>query len=98
MLRTDNRGVARAFARQQAATNSNNQFYSPDGVTLYSYGAHWPIAVWHKGVCYFHRERHSVTTSKHTSLARGAAAMARIPWSTVETRRDLMALQGKAFL
>lgn len=98
MLRTDNRGVARAFAERRAATNSNNQFFSPDGIILYSYGHHWPVAAWIDGTCVFHNERRSVTTSKQTGYARGAAAIAHVPTATVETRKELMALQGKAFL
>lgn len=98
MLRTSNRGVADAFAQRRAAINSNGQMFSPDGVTLYSYGAHWPIAAWIKGECVFHSERCSVTTSKQTSFARGAAAIAGVPVRTVPTRRDLLAEQGKAFL
>jgi len=69
MLRTNNRGVASAFARQEAATNSNGQFFSPDGRTLYSYGAHWPLAAWINGRFHINDARYSVTTSKHRSFA-----------------------------
>lgn len=98
MLRTDNRGVASAFAQHRAATNFNGQFFSPDGVTLYSYGEHWPVAAWIDGTCVFHNERCSVTTSKQTSYARAAVAYQGITPDNVETRRELMARQGKAFL
>lgn len=69
MLRTNNRGVAAAFARQQPAVNSNGQFFSPDGRVLYSYGAHWPLAVWKGGKLYINDARYSATTSKHRSFA-----------------------------
>lgn len=71
MLRTSNRGVAAAFARQEAAVNSNGQYFSPDGRTLYSYGAHWPLAAWRNGQLHINDVRYSVTTSKHRSFAIG---------------------------
>ena len=87
MLRTNNRGVAQAFAERRPATNSNGQFYSPDGITLYSYGDHWPIARWVDGECVFHQERYGIPTSKHTSFAFAAVPRAFI--HTVPTRNDL---------
>ena len=69
MLRTNNRGVAARFAYGLPAVNSNGQFYSPDGVTLYSYGAHWPLAKWIDGKFHVNDARYSVTTSKHRSFA-----------------------------
>lgn len=72
-FRTDNRGVAHAFARKNAATNSNGQFYT-NGKVLYSYGAHWPLAAWIDGKLYVNDARYSVTTSKHRSFACAALA------------------------
>lgn len=71
MLRTNNRGVAAAFANRRPATNSNGQFFSPDGITLYSYGAHWPVARWHDGQLHVNDGKYSVTTSKHRSFMVG---------------------------
>jgi len=70
MLRTTNRGVAAAFAKQQAAVNSNGQFYT-DGRVLYSYGEHWPVAAWINGRLHVNDARYSTTTSKHRSFAIG---------------------------
>ncbi len=69
MLRTNNRGVAARFAQGLPAVNSNGQFFSPDGVTLYSYGANWPLARWVDGKFHINDARYSVTTSKHRSFA-----------------------------
>ncbi len=70
MLRTNNRGVALAFARKRAARNSNGQFYT-DGHTLYSYGPHWPVAAWDGSTLHLNDGKYSVTTSKHRSFAIG---------------------------
>lgn len=75
MFRTDNRGVAKAFADGRAAINSNGQLFSPDGRIIYSYGAHWPIAAWVDGKLHVNRDRYGVTTSKHTSYVLGALAI-----------------------
>ena len=98
MQRTDGRGVGTAFVQGKPACNSNSQLFSPDGVTVYSYGAHWPIAAWIDNELVMHKEKRSVTTSKHTSYIRTAAAYLGLPIKWVETRRELLALQGKAFL
>lgn len=73
--RTNGRGVAEAFARQQPATNSNDQFYT-DGRTAWSYGAHWPLAHWNGGRVFVNTDKRSVTTSKHLSYVRAALAYA----------------------
>lgn len=70
MQRADNRGVALAWANQQAAMNSNGQYYT-DGRVLYSYGPHWPLAAWVDGRPVICDEKYSVTTSKHRSFAVG---------------------------
>lgn len=70
MLRTNNRGVAAAFARHQEAVNSNGQFFST-GRVLYSYGSHWPVAVWAEDGLHLNDARYSPTTSKHRSFAIG---------------------------
>ncbi len=94
MLRTNNRGVAAAFARQEAATNSNNQFFSPDGRVLYSYGAHWPLAVWKDGKVYVNDVRYSSTTSKHRGFAIGGLIREgvidkHVPVESLERMKDL---------
>jgi hypothetical protein len=67
-IRTDGRGVGRAFAERKAATNSNHQLYT-DGRTIWSYGSHWPLAHWgDDGQLYFNADRYSTTTSKHRSF------------------------------
>lgn len=68
MLRTNNRGVAAAFVKRQAAVNSSGQYYT-DGETLYSYGIHWPVAAWVGGRLHINDDRYSTTTSKHRSFA-----------------------------
>ncbi len=45
---------------------ADNLFYE-DGV-LYSYGYHWPIAVWHDTFCCVNTSRRSNTSSKHVAL------------------------------
>ncbi len=46
-----------------------------DGV-LYSYGKHWPIAVWNAGTVYVNKERRSATSSKHYDLITQASVSA----------------------
>lgn len=66
--RTTGRGVAQAFARREAATNSNGQLFT-NGRTIWSYGFHWPLAHWGPdGKLYMNEDRYSVTTSKHRSF------------------------------
>lgn len=66
--RTTGRGVGQAFARREAATNSNGQLFT-DGRTIWSYGSHWPLAMWGRdGKLYMNADRYSVTTSKHRSF------------------------------
>lgn len=77
MLRTNNRGVAARFANGLPAVNSNGQFFSPDGITLYSYGAHWPLAKWIDGKFHVNDGRFSATTSKHRSFAISGVARER---------------------
>jgi hypothetical protein len=75
MLRTDNRGVAKAFAEHREAINSNGQYYTGregGNLVLYSYGKHWPVAAWINGQLHINDDRYGVTTSKHRSYMIGA--------------------------
>lgn len=64
-----NQEVADAWAMGYRA-EGNNMF--TDGVTIYSYGYHFPIATRVNGCILYNRTYYSSTTSKHQSLVRRA--------------------------
>ena len=68
---TSHEEVARLFAHRQKGKGFN--VYT-DGKTIYSYGDHWPIAVWIGGICYLNTSKTSVSTSKHTTYVERAVA------------------------
>lgn len=97
MLRTDNRGVARAFAERRAATNSNGQFFSPDGNVIYSYGPHWPLAAWVNSGLHINDDRYSTTTSKHRSFVISALVRECPGWLD-KAQHHQVAVEFKRFL
>ena len=64
-----NQEVADAWAMGHRA-NGNHMF--TDGVTIYSYGYHFPIATRVNGYVLYNRTYYSATTSKHQSHVRRA--------------------------
>ena len=73
MKRVTSSAVAQFFANGKAAKNSNGQFYTPDGKTLYSYGPHFVVARrLNSGIVVVNKDKESRTTSKHTGYARRA--------------------------
>lgn len=77
-----NYDVACAWMRGQCATG--HHLYT-DGVTLWSYGPHFPVG-WHHGArIYYNKDRYSVSTSQHQSFAR--QAMEPNPWIPVTTKQ-----------
>lgn len=74
MKRVPSNKVAEFWIHGKAAQNSNKQFFSPDGVTLYSYGKHYVVAhrLPKQGIVLVNTTKVSPTTSKHSSYARRA--------------------------
>lgn len=72
MKRVASKEVARLWINGKAAQNGNKQFYSPDGVTLYSYGEHYVVAhqLPKQGIVLVNSSKVSPTTSRHCSFAR----------------------------
>ena len=64
-----NQEVADAWAMGHRA-KSNNMF--TDGVTIYSYGYHFPIATRVNGYVLFNRTHYSTTTSRHQNHVKRA--------------------------
>lgn len=62
-----NRQVAEAWSRGQSAEGSN---FFTDGITIWSYGYHFPIAKKVNGRILFNPTYYSSSTSKHQSLVR----------------------------
>jgi len=59
----NNDQISEVFAKGQTTGTANNMFI--DGDTIYSYGRHFPIARWYKGVVLFNPDGYSNTTAKH---------------------------------
>lgn len=80
MKRVSSKEVAKLWINGKASRNSNNQFYSPDGTTLYSYGKHYVVAhcLPKQNIVLVNTTRVSPTTSKHCSLARREIPASRI--------------------
>lgn len=67
-----NRTVAKAFVEKREA-RAKHLF--TDGKTIWSYGRHFPIAVWNEnGIAFITTDRYSKTTSRHHSYIRQALA------------------------
>lgn len=88
----NNSQVAHLWANKSRESATGSSFYFR-GDTIYSYGAHFPIARHYKGVVLFTTRRHSVTTARHCSIARGA-----ISHITVFTVENPMAEPSKVDL
>ena len=74
--------VCRAWARQSQPTARNRRgtvYY--DGLTIYSYGAHYPIArIWPKDILLVNSGRRSVTTARHRGWVIHAFRSERPQW------------------
>ena len=62
-----------AHQLQQTGTNSGRSFYF-EGDTIYSYGAHFPIAKIVNGAVLFTTRSYSNTTAKHISIVRNSVS------------------------
>ena len=71
----DNHGVAHAWASrsQDEGRSANGNFYFV-GDTIYSYGSHFPVAMFYGELVLINDDSYSVSTSRHQSLARGAVS------------------------
>lgn len=72
MKRVSSQQAAKLWINGKAAQNSNKQFYSEDGDTLYSYGEHYVVAhrLPKQNIVLVNTTKASSTTSRHCSLAR----------------------------
>jgi hypothetical protein len=78
--------VAVAWAKEENAEEKTGHMYCRNGV-LYSYGEHFPIAVWlnfPEQVLAWNEDRYSVTTGKHKCDALRAIRTAIGPASVIE--------------
>lgn len=66
--------LCRVFATGAKPKGKASALYF-EGRVMYSYGAHWPLAVLKDGVAYVNSDKRSVTTSQHTTAVRYALAM-----------------------
>lgn len=68
----NNLNVAHEWTSQNKQSAKGSNFYF-EGKTIYSYGAHFPIATWYdKNTVFFTTNSYSVTTSKHITYTRRA--------------------------
>lgn len=86
----NNKQVAHLWANKSRQQASGSHFFF-DGDTIYSYGAHFPIARHYKGNVLFTAKDYSVTTQRHKSYVRQACN--HIPTFTVG---NVMASPGRA--
>jgi len=63
----NNEQVAHLWANKSRSAAKGSSFYF-DGDTIYSYGAHFPIARHYKGVVLYTSRTYSVTTAKHKGI------------------------------
>jgi hypothetical protein len=67
----NNRQLAHLWANKSRESARGSHFYF-ERETIYSYGAHFPIARHHNGVVLFTTGSYSVSTAKHINFARSA--------------------------
>jgi len=85
-MMTTNKGVAEAFARHESA---RAEHMSADGVAVFSYGSHFPIAVWlGDRALLWNVNRYSVTTMKQKALV-----LAALPYNVLVIERSTEQLQ-----
>ena len=66
----NNMDICRRYAaRKHSKGRSSNGNLFFEGRVLYSYGYHWPIAVFIDGRVLLNRSHRSATTTRHTNLA-----------------------------
>lgn len=68
---SNNKQIAHLWANRSRPSGKGSHFYF-EGDTIYSYGAHFPIARHHKGVVLFTGKGYSVSTAKHITITRQA--------------------------
>lgn len=87
MTPTNNPDVVYRFARGEAGRNSTGSLFSPDGITLFSYGDHFPLARFEGKRLVVNDAKASVTTSCQQTLLR--AELARSGWAPTDDRATL---------
>lgn len=83
-----NKEVCEAFVDGTRNTDPKKNLYIARGV-LYSYGEHWPLAIWHDGYIYLNCARYSVTTGKHRSQVIAALDGREYVGATLEQMKQL---------
>lgn len=73
-MATNEQVVEHFASRNEGDINAANMFVR-EGV-LYSYGTHWPLAVWDDGIAYVNGDRRSQTSTVHVGLATKALTRA----------------------
>ena len=79
-MRIDNRGIPAQVAELSEFRTKHQSVFAHnngDKYVVYSYGYHWPIAVYDRAarMWYVNDDKYSVTTSRHASLVRLGVAM-----------------------
>ncbi len=87
MRRTNTGDVMYQFARGEACRNHTGSLFSPDGITLFSYGDHFPVARFDRGRLIVNDGKASVTTSRQQSALR--AELVRSGWTPTDERATL---------
>ena len=70
-----NREISQRFAKGATSGRTSNKTIYIDGNVIYSYGAHWPMAVRVGSKAYINGDKVSVTTSKQTGYVAGQLAI-----------------------
>jgi len=70
-----NREIAQRFAKGATSGTTGNKTIYIDGNVIYSYGAHWPMAVRVGSKAFVNGDKYSRTTSKQTGYVAGQLAI-----------------------
>ena len=60
--------------RENSAETGSNLYV--ENYIIYSYGPHWPLAMWKDGVAYVNSDKRSKTSSRHLSQLNSALHLA----------------------
>jgi len=71
-----NREIAQRFAQGATSGTTGNKTIYIEGNVIYSYGAHWPMAVRQGNKAFVNGDKYSVTTSKQTGYVASQLAYA----------------------
>lgn len=79
-MRINNRGIPAQVSELSEFRTKNQTVFSRDyghQYVVYSYGYHWPLAVYDRGTCtwYVNEDKYSVTTSRHFGLVNLGATL-----------------------